>query len=125
MPKLRGASPVGRDEGGYSYAAQSVGRGGLDPPHRRRGACGHGQPRGGAITINWAARVLGARGGGNHARQSGHGPARCGPAKHDPKRHEWPGGLMEIMVNRGTNRWQNKTGGRETSQRVHDAHEHH
>ena len=53
VPNLRGACPVGREEGGHLYAAQLVGRGGLDPQRRRRGVCGHGQPRGGgAIAIN-------------------------------------------------------------------------
>ena len=29
MPNLRGASPIGRDDGGLSYAAQADGRNGL------------------------------------------------------------------------------------------------
>ena len=35
VPNLRGASPVGRDEGGRSYATQTVGKG--RPKWRREG----------------------------------------------------------------------------------------
>ena len=34
MPNLRGASPVGRGDGGRSYVAQTVGRNGPNLQHR-------------------------------------------------------------------------------------------
>ena len=37
MPNLRGASPVGREEGGRSYTAQTISR---RWPSRRRRGCG-------------------------------------------------------------------------------------
>ena len=58
MSNMRGASLVGRDDGGRSYVARSVGRGELVPQRRRRGAGGCSQPRGGTPTrVTGYARV--------------------------------------------------------------------
>ena len=46
MPNLRGASPVGRDEGGRSYAARADSR---EETSRRRGDSGKSTGDGGVV----------------------------------------------------------------------------
>ena len=62
MPNLRGASPVGRDVGGRSYAAQTVSR----------------VIRNGVTWVDKISGVMSVSGGSRVSKQRRHGPTRSG-----------------------------------------------